>query len=125
MNTTDIFVYLDLEPVQYYGPEDFTASSFTVNATSFSDFENILLTCTNDGGQGFLCSNHTVENANCTTSFKLNITLGCNYTCSFTAKKSNYTDVTSGRIILTIGERLCNQNKSTDCVFRSSDTESR
>lgn len=116
MNTIDVFIYLDLEPIQYYGPENFNSSSITVNANSSSDFEKISLICTDDVGQGFPCSNHTVENINCTTSFNINLTLGCNFTCSFTVKKFNYTDVPSDRVTLTTSEHLCKTDKFNHSV---------
>ena len=104
--TIHIFISLGLEPIQYSGPDYFNGSSPILNITSSSDFENITLACSVDERQNFPCSNHTVENSNCTTIFHFRGSLGCNYSCFFTVKKPNYSDEISNGIRLTTCEHL-------------------
>jgi hypothetical protein len=107
LNNILILFQLGLEPVLYDERNSSSHTSYHVfNTTSQSDFELIELTCTVGDKQSSPCSNITVQSDNCSTTLNLIGTLGCDYMCFFTTKKTNYDNVNSTITSLTVCKYL-------------------
>lgn len=76
-------------------PSSSNTSRLIFDITSPSDYGNIALTCAVIDNNKSPCTNLTLTDSSCSPKFNLTGTLGCNYNCSFTTKKSNYANATS------------------------------
>lgn len=77
--------------------------SFTVTNHPRSDFDSLRLDCMPKENQTSVCSNVTLENGRCSTTFRFPGTAGCDYQCSIDTVKSLFSPISSKPFQITVG----------------------
>ncbi|CAF4838435.1 unnamed protein product [Rotaria socialis] len=91
----DLSFNTTLKPVLYNEVRDFNSSRIMFNFTHQSDYNSILFSCDVVGHRSQYCSTIKHSQATCSTNLETNGTRGCDYNCSFTTRKMNYSEAIS------------------------------